>query len=116
MPATLRPRLMRPLRLTVVHGVLLLAGIAGCVYVPNQRHDPGGVVLIAPPPPPVETVGAAPTPGYVWLGGYWAWVGDRHVWIAGHWEAPRPGMHWVPPLWVRQGDGWRLRRGHWERG
>ena len=28
-------------------------------------------------------VGVAPVPGYVWFGGYWNWVGGRHVWDAG---------------------------------
>ncbi len=96
---------------------VLFAGMAvsGCVVVPDQRHYAGGVVMLAPPAPRVEIIGAAPTPGYVWLGGYWAWVNGRHEWVAGHWSAPRPGRHWVAHAWVRQGDGWYLRGGRWER-
>jgi hypothetical protein len=96
----------------------LLSGMAlsGCVVVPDQGHYAGGVVMVAPPPPRVEVVGVAPTPGYVWIGGYWNWVGGRHEWVPGRWEAGRPGRHWVAHAWVRQGDGWRMRPGHWERG
>lgn len=89
--------------------------LAGCVVVPDQRHYADGVVMVAPPTPEVEVIGAAPEPGYVWLGGYWDWVGDRHQWVPGHWAAPHAGHHWVAYHWVRQGDGWRLKPGRWER-
>ncbi len=100
---------------TVACVLFMSAVLPGCVVVPDQRHYAGGVVLLAPPAPRVEIVGAAPTPGYVWVGGYWAWVNGRHEWVAGRWSAPRPGRHWVPHEWVRQGDGWYLRGGRWER-
>jgi hypothetical protein len=94
----------------------LAVALAGCVIVPDQRHYVGGVVMVAPPAPREEIVGVAPAPGYVWMGGYWGWVGDRHEWVPGHWAPPRAGRHWVGHQWVRQGDGWRMRPGHWERG
>jgi hypothetical protein len=94
----------------------LSLGFAGCVVVPDQRHFPGGVVMVAPPEPRVEVIGVAPEPGYVWIGGYWSWVGGRHEWVAGRWDRGRPGYHWVVHQWVRQGDGWHMRTGHWERG
>jgi hypothetical protein len=93
----------------------LVLAAPGCVVVPDQRHYVGGVVLVAPPAPLEEAAGAAPYPGYVWLGGYWNWVGDRHEWVPGRWSAPRPGRRWVAHQWVRQGDGWRLKPGRWER-
>jgi len=96
--------------------LVLSAALTGCVVAPDQRHYAGGVVMVAPPPPRVEVVGEAPTPGYVWLGGYWKWLGDRYEWAPGHWEARHPGQHWVVHQWVRQGDGWRMKPGHWERG
>jgi hypothetical protein len=96
--------------------LMLAVALAGCVVVPDQRHYPGGVVMVAPPPPREEVIGVPPVPGYVWIGGYWGWVGDRHEWVPGRWAAPRPGRHWVGHQWVRQGDGWRMREGHWERG
>jgi WXXGXW repeat (2 copies) len=94
----------------------MLTALVGCVVVPDQRHYADGVVLVAPPAPRVEVIGAAPSPGYVWMAGYWNWVGDRHVWVAGRWSPPKPGHHWVADQWVRQGDGWRMKSGHWERG
>lgn|ERR1035438_3613284 len=96
-------------------GVVLASAMTACVIVPDQRHYASGVVLVAPPAPREEIIGVAPVAGYVWLGGYWDWVGNRHEWVAGRWAAPRPGHVWVPHQWVRQGDGWRLNPGHWQR-
>jgi hypothetical protein len=96
-------------------GLVLSTAMTGCVVVPDQRHYAAGVVMVAPPEPRVEVYGEAPSPGYVWLGGYWNWVGGRHEWVAGHWSPPNPGHHWVAHQWVRQGDGWRMKPGHWER-
>ena len=72
----------------------LIASMAlpGCVVVPDQGHYAGGVVMVAPPAPRVEVVGVAPTPGYVWIGGYWNWVGGRHEWVPGRWAAGRHGL------------------------
>jgi hypothetical protein len=95
--------------------LLLSTILAGCVIVPDQRHDAGGIVMVAPPAPRVEVIGDAPSPGFVWLGGYWNWVGDRYEWAPGHWEARHPGHHWVAHQWARQGDGWRMKPGRWVR-
>ena len=107
----MRSHILRYVALSVIAMTL-----CACVIVPDQRHYADGVVMVAPPPPREEVIGVPPEPGYVWLGGYWGWVGNRHEWMPGHWAAPRPGHHWVTHQWVRQGDGWRLRPGHWERG
>jgi len=93
--------------------------VSACVLVPARGYYAGGyytgAVTIAPPAPQVEVYGAPPAAGYVWLGGYWNWVGNRHIWVGGHWDAPRPGYHYVPHTWVRAGTGWRLHTGHWEK-
>jgi len=94
---------------------VLALPLGGCVVTPAPYYV-GATVRVNPPAPIVETVGVAPYPGYVWLGGYWNWVGDRHVWVPGHWEAPRRGYYWVPHRWVAAGGGWRMAPGHWERG
>lgn len=112
-----RHRLAGTLLLAALASATLLAGcvVRGTVAVPAPAVYVGGTVSIAPPPPQVEVIGTPPAAGYVWLGGYWNWVGGRHVWVGGHWEARRPGYHWVPHAWVRAGGGWRLREGHWAR-
>lgn len=94
-------------------GLIVGFSLSGCVVAPDQRHYADGVVMVAPPAPQVEVIGPPPQAGYVWIGGYWNWVGGRHVWVGGHWDPGRPGYHWVAHEWVREGDGWRLKPGHW---
>jgi len=89
--------------------------LGACVVVPAHRHYAGDVVAVAPPPPRVEIIGTAPSPGYVWIDGYWSWSGGRHEWVGGRWEAPHRGYRWVPHRWHHDRDGWRLHEGHWER-
>lgn len=113
---------------------LTLLSMSGCVMVPAGHHAPvyrqpapvyspgghddGTAVVIAPaapPPPRMEVVPVMPFVGALWIGGYWNWVGHRHVWVPGHWSAPRPGYRYEPRRWAPQGHGWGLQggwRGH----
>ena len=98
----------------VAISVLATAALQGCVVEPaGGRYYVGGVVTTAPPPPRVEVYGVPPQPGFIWIGGYWNWVGGRHEWVGGHWEAPRRGYRYVPHRWVHERDGWHLSEGHW---
>jgi hypothetical protein len=109
---------MRNVRLMIRNTAIvtaLAAALSACVVYPARVAYVGPTVAVAPPAPVVETYGVAPAPGYVWIGGYWNWVGGRHVWIRGHWAAPRPGYYWEPHRWVRGPDGWHLHEGHWVR-
>ena len=108
------PTLRRWAAVALVALALPAALLTGCL-VPDQRHYVDGLVLVAPPSPREEIVGDPPEPGYVWLGGYWNWVGNRHEWVPGHWTVARPNREWIPYQWVRQGDGWTLKKGHWQR-
>jgi len=71
------------------------------------------VVQQAPPPPPVETLVAAPGPGYVWIGGEWIWA-NGWVWRAGYWGCPPRGYSvWVGGRAWHDGQHWHAERGHW---
>jgi hypothetical protein len=94
---------------------LLSASLSACVVYPARGYYAAPAVTIAPPAPRVEVYGVAPAPGYVWMGGYWNWVGGQHVWVGGHWEAPRRGYRWEPHHWVHERDGWHLHEGRWVR-
>lgn len=103
-------------------GVVMAAAalLAGCIVVPADGRGGyagygGGPVMVAPPPSQAEVYGVAPGPGYFWIGGFWNWVGSRHVWAGGHWEAPRQGYQWQPHRWAHDGQGWRAQHGRWER-
>jgi hypothetical protein len=107
---------VQPILFAALAATTLLSGcvVRGSVAVPAPVVTVG-YVSVAPPPPQVEVIGEPPQPGYVWIGGYWNWVGGQHVWVRGHWSAPRPGYHWVAHVWVHENGGWRLHEGHWAR-
>lgn len=91
--------------------------LTGCIVAPAPGYYyPGAaVVTVAPPEPRVEVVGVAPSAGYIWFPGFWAWEGGAHVWHAGYWGPGRAGYYWAPHAWVRYGGGWRMAPGHWVR-
>lgn len=108
---------MKTSRLPQAALLALLLGtlnLGGCVVTPPRVYV-GGAIAVAPPEPRVEVIGVAPAPGYVWIGGYWNWIGERHVWVPGRWRPGRPGYYWVSHRWVAGGGGWRLEPGHWAR-
>jgi hypothetical protein len=101
-------------KLMPLAGATLL--LAACAVYPEYDPYPEPVLVQAPPPPPrIEYVGPPPAVGYVWIEGYWNWVGARYVWVPGRWVAPRPGYVWIPHRWERHGEQWRLHGGRWER-
>jgi WXXGXW repeat (2 copies) len=120
-----------PLRALSVMALAATSLLSACIVVPARHYEhrpavvyqnqpaPGGydndVVVVAPPTPQVEVVVSPPGPGFFWIGGYWNWVGGRHVWIGGRWEAHRHGYGWAPHQWHRHGNGWRQASGRWER-
>src|SRR4051812_47500987 len=78
---------------------------------------PGEVVVVqtAPPAPRTEVIGVAPSPGHVWIQGYWAYRHGRYVWVPGHYELrPRTTATWVPGHWNHTYRGWVWTAGHWE--
>ncbi|WP_091194822.1 YXWGXW repeat-containing protein [Formivibrio citricus] len=89
--------------------------LGGCVVTTGGEPYYVETVRVAPPPLRVEYPGPPPVVGYIWIGGYWNWVGTRHVWVPGRWEAPRHGYIYVPHRWERSGDHWRPHGGRWER-
>ncbi|HTV40087.1 MAG TPA: hypothetical protein VMF08_05910 [Candidatus Sulfotelmatobacter sp.] len=70
----------------------VFVGVSFGVPVPRVVVPVPRVVVTAPAPvvaaPVVETVPACPTPGYVWVPGYWSGYGPARVWVGGCW---RPG-------------------------
>lgn len=88
-------------------------GTSACLPPP-----PMGAVVVErrPPADRVEVIGVAPTPGYVWIAGYWGWEGGRrdYVWVPGRWSAVERGRRgWVPGRWRHGRGGWFWIDGHW---
>ena len=94
---------------------LLIAGLslitlAGCGG--GYRND--YYAYSAPPPPRYERYGPAPSPGHVWINGYWNNAGGRYGWTSGYWaRPPHRNARWVDGRWDRDGRGFRYRKGYW---
>lgn len=71
-------------------------------------------ISLAPPAPQYEAV---PTiqPGYVWAPGYWAWSGERHIWVRGRPIVQREGYRWEPDRWEQRDQNYYRTAGHWQR-
>ena len=114
--------------LTPALGMLLLlagwlSGLSAC-YVTEREpmHEVGGAytpeeayVVDEPPPPRAEViVGTAPSPDYVWVGGYWGRYRNNWHWVHGRWAPrPHPNAAWVDGRWDRGSRGYQWRNGHW---
>jgi len=87
-----------------------LSGLTGLGLAPASAQI---YVRVGPPPAPRrEYEPPRPHPGYVWIGGHWAWRG-RWVWTGGYWSGRRRGCGWVPGHWVRTWRGYSWRDGFW---
>ncbi len=70
-------------------------------------------ITVGPPPPQYEVVPVMPV-GYVWAPGYWAWHGDRHIWIHGRTLVQRVGYRWEPDVWEQRDDRYYRHPGRWK--
>ncbi len=98
--------------------LLLLAGgslFAGPRVFFGVGFGPAYGYYYAPPPPVyayAAPVAAYPGYGYVWVNGYWNWVGARYVWQPGYYaRPPYVGAVWFGPRYF----GGRFYAGHWGR-
>ncbi len=70
-------------------------------------------ISIAPPAPIYETIPVM-APGYIWAPGYWAWHGDRHIWVHGRTILQRSGYMWEPDRWDQRGSTYYQMPGRWQ--
>ncbi len=95
---------MKKFFLAAICGLFLSVGVANAQIV----------VRIGPPAPVVERRGPPPRAGFVWVGGYHRWGGQRYVWVPGRWmRPPRPRAVWVPGRWVHRRGGYVFVQGRW---
>ena len=90
---------------------VLRTAIAGIVLAAASAPALSQVSLsinIGPPPPPYEVVP-------VLAPGYYAWHGDRYIWIRGRPIVERVGYRWAPDRWENRHGAYVREYGHWER-
>ncbi len=99
------------------------------VMVEQPAPPPQEVVILQEPPPPPEMVVVVreapptgiverrppqPSPGAVWVSGYWVRQRARWVWVSGQWRVPpRQAAAWVEPRWERRGPEFHFSLGFW---
>jgi len=70
-------------------------------------------VGIPPPALPVYVQPPCPSPGYIWMPGYWAWD-DGYYWVPGTWVlAPAVGLLWTPGYWGWYDGAYAWHEGYW---
>lgn len=67
-----------------------------------------------PPPPVREVYGVAPSPGVVWVPGYYTYGRNAYTWVPGRWvRPPRPRSVWVPGYWRQHRGNYHFVPGRW---
>jgi hypothetical protein len=93
--------------------LLLATVLAGAVAIPAIAQVTINIG-VSPPPAQYEAVPVL-APTQTWAPGYWAWNGDRHVWVRGRAITARDGYRWAPDSWVQTGNGYSRQPGYWVR-
>jgi hypothetical protein len=68
---------------------------------------------VGPPPLRVESPTLKPSPGHIWITGYWKWTGINYEWADGRWIKAKPGKVWEPGVWEQVGNHWVWKPGQW---
>lgn len=93
--------------------ILLATLLAGAAAAPAMAQVSINIG-IAPPPLQYEPVPIL-VPGQVWAPGYWAWTGNRYIWVRGRPMLQRDGYRWAPDHWEHRGNGYYRQPGYWVR-
>jgi hypothetical protein len=94
--------------------LLALVMLAAPVSSPAQVSV-GVSVTFGPPPLPVYAQPLCPSPGFVWIPGYWAWdPAIGYYWVPGMWAlAPFVGALWTPGYWEWSNGVYVWYEGYW---
>lgn len=94
-----------------VLGLVLAGGVVASAINPASAQVNLNVHFGPRPAPIYEQAPPPPGPNYEWHRGYWAWNGNRWVWVHGRYDRrPYRDARWVPAHPDRNGV-WI--QGHW---
>ncbi len=98
----------------LVRGLLAAVLLAALPVMSDAGVLIGVSVNIAPPVLPVYVQPPCPSPGYIWIPGYWAWADEGYYWIPGTWAlAPSVGLLWTPGYWGWESGAYLWHGGYW---
>jgi WXXGXW repeat (2 copies) len=94
---------------------LALALLTAFLFIAGRANAQLSVTVnVGPPALPVYEQPAIPTPGYLWMPGYWAYGPDGYFWVPGTWvEPPQPGLVWTPGYWGWSNGIFAWNAGYW---
>ena len=97
---------------------LALALLAAALLLLSRTATGAEVALtvnVAPPPLPVYEQPPLPSPGCLWVPGYWSWQPDEgYFWVPGTWVLPPdPDLVWTPGYWGFANDAYVWYPGYW---
>ncbi len=93
--------------------LLLAALLAGAAATPALAQV-SIHINVAPPQQRYEAVPVL-APDRTWAPGYWAWNGERHIWVSGRAIMKRDGYRWAPDQWAQRGNSYHQQPGYWVR-
>jgi len=98
-----------------VRNSLAAAVVAGGLLLAPAAHARVFVsVGVAPPAIPVYVQPPAPSYGYIWTPGYWAYGPNGYYWVDGAWVLPPyEGALWTPGYWGWADDAYFWNPGYW---
>jgi WXXGXW repeat (2 copies) len=89
----------------------------GLLAIPAQSRAEVGLAIsvrIGPPVLPVYVQPVCPSPGFIWVPGYWAYGDDGYFWVPGTWvEPPEVGLLWTPGYWGWDDGFYIWHAGYW---
>jgi hypothetical protein len=100
------------------HIVTLTVALLAAVLLLLSRTANGAEVAlsvnIAPPPLPVYEQPPLPSPGYLWVPGYWGYGPEGYFWVPGTWVLPPdPDLVWTPGYWGWSDGAYLWNAGYW---
>ena len=99
----------KAIRILSIASVLALIGLAAPAFGQINFN-----INVAPPAPQHESAPVL-APGQVWAPGYWAWHGERYIWVRGRPIVQRSGYRWEPDRWEQRDGRYFRHAGQWER-
>src|SRR5215470_11964667 len=97
----------------LIRALIAVLSLATLPAISQAEWSVGVSVGIAPPALPVYVQPPCPSPGYMWIPGYWAWD-DGYYWVPGTWVLPPTvGVLWTPGYWGWSDGFYAWHVGYW---
>src|SRR5262245_60641126 len=86
---------MKLMRMFVLSLSFSAFGCAAVTADTSKTSSPTTAMMVEvpnpPPDPKTEQKTECPGTGYIWVAGYWDYIGGHHIWRDGRWVQGKPG-------------------------